>query len=240
MNSELLYEKIVAMMKEYDLHTGSQGAESVIKDPHTWTGDAARYMPFYGLAANILIDAREGMEKKTTPASTLAAVKRVIKYTEKTSPFLSGVFSHPEDNYHFWLTNGHMLFRFCNDIPAVKHLENAPFDIKPHLNAMIDAANDNTKDLFPLPSVAALKAFQQAEKGRGQAKNKRPVCLNDQYFYNPQYLIDILTIFPDARAIYPENNKSPLYIRSKNGFAMLLPIHPGSINPEKLEQIKVA
>lgn len=240
MNSELLYEKIVAMMKEYDLHTGSQGTESVIKNPHAWTGDAACYMPFYGLAAEILIDAREGMEKKTTPASTLAAVKRVIKATEKINPRLAGIFQHPCDPSGYYLCDGHRLFRFCQDIPALKHLEEAPFDVSPMFKQMTE---NTTGDPFPLPSVASLKAFQKAEKARNEDRNRRPACVNEKYFFNPQYLIDLLQIFPDARAICPESTKSPLFIHSKNGLSMLLPVHPSETitsNPAKLEQIKVA
>lgn len=227
MNAEITYKTVVSMLKAYDLHTGNAGAESVIRNPHPWTTYDAPALQIYQDAARILVDCLESMEKKTTPAQVLAAVKRIIKEAPANDKRFSGIFTRPEIDGYF-LLNGYSIIMLTEDIKAAPHVPDDVETIK--VDRFVDEIGAATGDLLELPTVAQLKAFIQAEKARGYAKARgykdpRPVCIADFWYCNPQYLADILTIIPDARAIRPASWKSPLYIHGSKACGMLLPIN---------------
>ena len=64
MTNEQRYELAVNMLRAYDLETGNNGAERIIKNPQEWTADTG-YFPIYRAAALLLVEARQGMDKAT-------------------------------------------------------------------------------------------------------------------------------------------------------------------------------
>ena len=92
MTYEKQFEHICTMLHEYDLHTGSRGADGVIANPEKWI-DCTQFYPFYASAAVMLIEARAKLDAKTTPRTVSAAVGRIIRNTPKHSR-IQGVFPY--------------------------------------------------------------------------------------------------------------------------------------------------
>ena len=92
MTYEKQFEHICTMLHEYDLHTGSRGADGVIANPEKWI-DCTQFYPFYASAAVMLIEARAKLDAKTTPRTVSAAVGRIIRNTPKHSR-IQGIFPY--------------------------------------------------------------------------------------------------------------------------------------------------
>lgn len=219
MKNETMYLHICKMLEEYDLHTGSRGADSVISTPEKWIN--SEYFPFYASAAAMLIEARARMDTKTTPRTISAAIGRIIKNSRRDD--MQGLFSC--DSY-FIACDGYRLVRLHSDISSLPHVQNT-FDV-----AYVMKDLRNYGERLCLPTTAQLKAFIAEDKTvQGGTKHKKyvpsPYLLDNYVYCNPVYLLDMLQALPDCIAYKPKNPISPVYFSAENGDGILLPVNPG-------------
>ena len=215
MTNEKFYQSICEMLQEYDLHTGSRGADGVISAPEKWIGSP---FTFYANAAALLIEARARMDTKTTPRTTSAAVGRVLKNAPRDD--IRGIF---QQSGRFCVCDGFRLLRLQSDITSLPHLDHNAIDS--------DSVMRNccpTADVLQLPTVAELRAFISAEKAKAGKKSRpSPYCLGGFIWVNPSYLIDMIQALPGCTASKPDRPISPIYFRAENGDdGILLPCRP--------------
>ena len=214
MTNEKYYQHICTMLHEYDLHTGSRGADGVIANPEKWID--CNHFPFYASAAAMLIEARVKMDTKTTPRTVSAAVNRIIKNAPEHNNF-HGIFPHGDK---FVACDGYRLLRLNADISSLPHVKN-DFNVE---GAMRNCSADG--ETIQLPSVAELKAFVAADKAKrkGRDYHPSPYCLGGMVWCNPCYLIDMLQALPGCTAYKPETPVAPIYFTAENGDGILLPV----------------
>lgn len=219
MTPEKTYENIVAMLNEYDRASGFTAAGEVVSKPWEWTDN--NIFPFYASAARMLIDCREQMDKKHTPAARMAAVKRLCKSAMGTNDRrLAGIF---QNRGKYAICNGYMFVRLADDIPALPHVDTEkvmPLDLEkctPPSEMFVAVAE--------LPAVADLKAYIAKCKAIGGKDHKISYELPNGVYVNPQSLLDMIQIFPDAVA-HITGPTAPIYFESADGDGVLMPVHP--------------
>ncbi len=129
--------------------------------------------------------------------------------------------------------DGFRAYRLNEPLPLEERPESAGKGID--LDKIIPDIAAGSFDALPLPSAADLKAhiaLERAAKGRKYAPlwdfgPGRPVVA--------QYLLDLVTVFPDAAEIFvqrgPRGLFRALYARSERGEAVVLPVRP--VNSEE-------
>ncbi len=218
MTYEKQYQHICTMLHEYDLRTGSRGADGVIANPEKWI-DRGEYFPFYASAAAMLIETRAKLDTKTTPRAVSTAVGRIIKNAPEHNDRFRGIFSR-DGKFH--VCDGYRLLCLNSDISSLPHAEN-DFDV----DAIMWKGRTDGEPL-PLPSIAEIRAFIAADKAKQDRRNYRPTPyrLGEFVLCNPVYLIDMLQALPGCTAYKPETPISPIYFKAENGDGVLLPVHP--------------
>lgn len=216
MTNERFYEHVCAMLQEYDLHTGSRGADGVIANPEQWV--SSDYFPFYASAAEMLIEARARLDTKTTPRAQQNAVGRIVKHCPDSRPSMCGLFSRGD---RFVVVDGYRMVRLKEDISSLPHVEN-DFDVDAVMKGI-----GPTAETLQLPTVGELRAFIAAKKVKcGKKMIPGPYCLDGYMYVNPQYLIDMIQALPGCVAYKPKNQVSPIYFEAPNGDGILLPVRP--------------
>lgn len=217
MTNKKFYEHICVMLREYDLHTGNQGADNVVANPEKWV--SSEYFPFYAAAAEVLVEIRSRMDTKTTSRSVVAAVNRIYKCCSKARPTMRGLFVRGD---RFVICDGRRLLRLTNDISSLPHVENN-FDVDSVMNSV-----DPTTETLQLPTVGELRAYIIENKVKyGKRVGVKPYCIGGVVWCDPEQLIDILQALPGCIAHKPKSYSSPIYFEAPNGDdGILLPIKP--------------
>lgn len=220
MRNEKIYKHICVMLREYDLHTGNRGADSVISNPEKWI--SSEYFPFYAAAAEMLIDIRARMDTNSTPRTVLAAITRIYKNCSDTRPNMQGLFARGN---RFVICDGYRLLRLTNDISSLPHVEN-DFNVDSVMNSV-----DPTAEALVLPTIGELRTYIIENKVKhGKKIDIRPYCLDGVIWCNPKYLIDMLQALPGCTAHKPRSRSSPIYFRAPNGDdGILLPVRPPNL-----------
>lgn len=222
MTPEKIYENVCTMLREYDTATSNGAATEVIARPWEW--EHSTISPFYASAAKMLIDARAAMDKKTTPAAAVSAVKRMIKSAMASSNrALHGIFP---DHGMFAVCDGYRFIRLHEDIESLPHLDTNK--VKPLDLSKVTPDRSQFAAEIELPAAAELKAYIAKVKGiAGKEYYKYDWPIADGIYVNPQFLLDMVQIFPDAKA-YITNPKGPIYFESEAGEGVLLPVNPAT------------
>lgn len=217
MTNKKFYEHICVMLREYDLHTGNQGADNVISHPENWV--SSEHFPFYASAAEMLIETRARMDTGTTSRSTVAAITRIYKCCSKARPTMRGLFTRGD---RFVICDGHRLLRLTNDISSLPHVEN-DFNVDSIMKNI-----DPTAEILPLPTVGELRAYIIENKIRyGKKTATKPYCLGGFVWCDPEKLIDVLQALPGCTAHKPKSPSSLIYFNAPNGDdGILMPVKP--------------
>lgn len=217
MTNEQKMQNICTMLHEFDLHTGNRAAEGVIANPEKWLDST--YFPFYAAAAEMLLEVRASMDKTSTKAGTLSAIRRISKACPRED--MRGIF---QQGGRFCVCDGYRLLRLNADISSIPHIETS-FDAE-------KAMSNSSENPHPLqlPSVADLKAWIASNKARfGKAWNpgKAPYILTygngKEIGVNAKYLIDMLQALPGCTAA-AKSPVSAIYFSAENGDGILLPV----------------
>lgn len=223
MTNEKRYQFACEMLRAYDaISDGAMNAaEEVIANPHKW--ENAVFFPFYAAAAEMLIEARQGMDKNTTAAGTLSALKRIYK---------SCAASHRESLRGFFpsgdrwaLCDGYRFIRLNSKPESIPDAPPAPEYF--NLDGCIPA---DARDAEPveLPTAAEIKAHiadRKAKHGKKWRTNSdAAIQALPGWWCNPEYLLDMIQALPGGVAYKPGGPFKPLYIESPDGDALLLPV----------------
>ncbi len=224
MTNERMYKNICDMLRAYDAVSDGamNAAEEVIKNPHEWQNST--YFPFYATAAQMLLDARRGMDKAQTSGARVSALNRIYKNCSDHRPELRGFFRSGD---RWALCDGYRFVRLNSKPDSIPYAaysdENSKFE-PVDLNSCIPqgAADAETVEL---PSVADVKAFIAANKYKsGHYTMYKPMEALPGWWCNPQYLLDVLSVFPSVTAYKPLSAHSPLYCVGEDGDALVLPV----------------
>lgn len=223
MTPEKTYQHVCEMVHSYDSATGNDAASKVISDP----SDFLRcFNPFYESAAALLLDARERMDKKSTPASVVSAVKRMVKSAVAgRNKYLQGMVCQKG---LYCVCDSHRILRLKDDVTSVTHIDNTP--ATPDLADLMKSAIDNKCEKLDLPSEADVKVYIARCKAAAGNKHTYSYQLAENVYVNPQYLLDMLQALPDCECWIDSEKagKAPIYFVAENGDGVLLPEHPGT------------
>lgn len=227
MNSEKRYQSICEMLHSYDMATGNRGADHVIKNPFEWVNNP--YQPFYATAADLLIDTLSGIDSKITSASTLAAIKRFYKSTNRNAARMHGIVENIDENgvKRFVIIDGYRLIRLNADPVSIPHVDKEKAFDSDSINKIMQVNRYGEK--LNLPTVQELKAFISEMKAKHGTKNNIPYCIDGFIYVNPQFLLDFMQALPGCEAIRPEDAKHPIYFKSEDGDGILLPVNPATV-----------
>lgn len=220
MTTEKTYESICKMLVEYDRAAGFDGASAVISKPWEW--EKCVYNEFYSTAAKMLIDCRVKMDKATTPAAAIAAVKRICKSAvSRNDPRLAGIF---EDRGLYAVCDGYRYVRLKNDLDSLPHVEKGvkAFDL-----AKCTPDKSKFTAEVPVPTAAELKAYIGKAASMYGKNNKISYEIAAGVFLDPHYLLDMVQIFPDCKA-FITSPLAPVYFESENGDGLICAVHPNT------------
>lgn len=169
-------------------------------------------------------DIREQANKKSGKGNVHKAMQAVIKSIPDYRPDLKGYFMSGENNDILTVCDGFRIIRSFEPLDVGELVKG--FDANP---IMTGAKNDSTEAL-ELPTLSELKVYiklQKAEQNTRYAKELVYEFGEDLPLVNAQYLLDILTAFPEAKAYKKEGESgiiSAIYFVAEGGDAVLLPI----------------
>lgn len=218
MTSEKRYEMVLRMLRAYDADSDGErnAAEEVIRNPQKWIG--CDWLPFYASAAQLLIDARQEMDKKTTGAGRMAAIRRIYKSAaDRNNQKFSGTFPSGD---RWAICDGYRFIRLNSKPESIPECMGGI-----DLDQSIPAGAENA-EVVTLPTVTDIKAAIAELKSKyGKDWNyKHPIEALPGWWCNAQYLLDMVQALPDGTAYAPKNYYSPLYYHSEDGDAVLLPV----------------
>lgn len=227
MTNERRYTAALYMLERWEAAAlNSDGlTRAVEKDPRKWINAAA--FPVAAAAAEIMVDALDGMAAKRTSKTTAAAIKRVYQNNMDSRPGFAGLFQSGDA----WaVTDGYRAIRLFEDIPELPHV--APEALR-DLQKIMDGAEKAEE--IELPTVAELKAWAAAHGGKKALDGGRadPYILAGLVGVNVYYLIDMLQALENCHAYVPANWTSPIYFSGDNGDAILLPVRLRDNHPER-------
>lgn len=145
--------------------------------------------------------------------------------------------------------DGFVAFRLVDALPLPPRPANAPKPVDLDKLFCKDVTHADYLDSLPLPNPADVRAFIRAERARKAADRARIAAAKKEgkeiktagtYFawdfgkgrpmVNAQYLLDVMTVFPDAKRIYfrrgSDGLAKPLQIVTTHGDAVIMPIAP--------------
>ena len=216
MTSEKRYEMVCRMLRAFDGASDLGAAEQVIANPHEWANTSL--FPFYADAAQLLIDAMQEMDKKTTPAAQLAALNRVIKNVPDYREGLKGLLPSGD---RWAVCDGYRFIRVQNKPESIPEAKN-PMELD--LDKTVpQGAKDGGE--ITLPSVAQIKAsIANLRAKHGRDWQRHPMEAVPGWWCNAQYLLDMVQALPGGVAYQPKNEYTPMYYESAEGDAVLLPV----------------
>lgn len=213
MTNEKRYAAICEMLREFAIREGDHAmkhAEAIIKDPARFVPHA---IPFYDAAANLLVDALAAMDTKTTASTVKSAVGRILKNASRDDQ--KRLY---EINGKMIVCDGYRVVRLSADIASLPHAEKPAFDV----TKLMENADSAKGEPIQLPTVPELKAYIAAHKMA--RKLIEPINLHDDYYVNPQYLLDMIQALPGCTVYKAPNYHSPLFFQCENGSdGILLP-----------------
>lgn len=138
--------------------------------------------------------------------------------------------------------DGFVAFRLVDALPLPPRPANAPKPVDLDKLFCKDVTRADYLDSLPLPNPADVRAFIRAERARKAAAKKEGKKIKTAGIYfewdfgkgrpmaNAQYLLDVMTVFPDAKRIYFRRGSAglakPLQISTPHGDAVIMPIAP--------------
>ena len=187
-------------------------AEKTIQDPRSVMNG---YIPdtFYQYAGQILLDCLEKMDKTRSGSGQLAAIKRVIKNSEKNNISAArGIF---REGGSLWITDSYVLFKLSRDLPSVLHSDETERIIP--AGKIYFPVMENATIPVDLPDVRTLKLWiRENERNAGKRHVKELTYNLGNVYVNPYYLLNVLEAVPECEMFRQESNISPLFFKAKD------------------------
>lgn len=213
MNAEKVYSLCCDAIRAHADLTQQDGAaliREMEKDLTAWS--CSELFPVLAALAPIMQDAREQMDKATTPAGQLAALKRIAKAGARED--VRGGWVDAQGRY--CVCSGYHAARLpgarFDSIPAAKGLESLDQAMQRPASGLYE---------IELPSVADCKAFK-ATHGK---HDPMPIDKGRRWV-DPRYLLDMLQALPGAKVYATDRPTAPIWFESEQGDGILLPVRP--------------
>ena len=227
MTNEKKYALLVKMIQEYDNTAKLDGlGDKMIQRPDLYTH--SQNFPFLACAAELLLDVQAAMDRQTTSAETLAALKRIYNSCPASRPAMAGFFRSGD----MWaLCDGFRFVRLHDKPGSIPEAPEAaggkpPIDLEKTAQGAVVGAEE-----VELPAAGQIKAVIAEQKAKHGAKK----TYWDKYealpgwYCDPQFLLDLVQALPGAKAVKAPGAHKPVYLRSENGDGMLLPVRPPQV-----------
>ena len=224
LNTETIYKTIYSYLKN------QQGVEDLDAYLKTWLRTKSYSSPgsigdLINLCANLQDDIRQKANKTAGKGSIEKGMQAVIKSASKAN--ISGLAG-------YFLSNG--LPTVCDGFRIIR--SKAPFDIGEPVKGLdaqqiFDGSPREAGTELELPSLGELKSYIKLQKLENSSRSKSDRTKRITYDFgenkpklNAEYLLDMLTAFPDAKAYYDSRGTqlSPVYFNSETGEGILMPI----------------
>lgn len=218
MTNEKRYEKVCAMLRAFDAASGFSAADMVIKSPQEWEhGNVINQ--FYTDAAQLLVEAKQGLDKQNTGAGRAAAITRVYK----------AAFAMPRENLRGCFPSGDK-WAICDGHRFIR-LNSKPESV-PECFGGVDLEKlipQERGEEVELPTAGQIKtAIAELKAKHGKDWKHEPIEALPGWWCNPQYLLDMVQALPNGKAYRPAKHNAPLYYESDDGDALLLPVRHAS------------
>ncbi len=171
--------------------------------------------PLIELCAALREDMRMEANKASGKANVAKAMKAIIKTAGKDK--LRGAFDCEGKQC---VCDGHRAIRLNSPIEMVS-AQGIPSD---GMKTVFDEAMEGATVPLDLPTMAELKAHYRIKKAESIGGFINYDFGGNLPAVQANYLIDILTAFPDAKAFATESPNKPLYFTCEAGDAVLLPV----------------
>lgn len=223
MTPEKTYQHVCEMLHSYDSATGNDAAAKLISGP----SDFLRcFNPFYESAAALLLDAKTRMDKSSTSASVVSAVKRMTKSAVAgCNKYLQGMVCQKG---LYCICDSYRILRLKEDVTSVPHIENTPST--PDLANLMKQAIDSMNVKLDLPEEGDVKAYIARCKAAAGNKHTYSYQLAENVYVDPQYLLDMLQALPGCTCYTDADKagKATIYFVADNGDGVLLPVNPAT------------
>ena len=223
LTSEIIYKTIYSYL---DNHSDIEDLDAHLK---TW----ARTKPItspgsVGELINLCVSLQDDIRQKANKAAGKGNIEKgmqaVIKSASKAN--LSGMAG-------YFLSNG--LPTVCDGFRLIR--SKVPFYIGEPVQGIdaqkiFDGSPREAGTELELPSLGELKSYVKLQKLENSSRSKSDRTKGITYDFgenkpklNAEYLLDMLTAFPDAKAYYNSQNiYSAVYFNSETGEGILMPI----------------
>lgn len=171
--------------------------------------------------------------KNAGTSGVYAAAKRFVRDCAGRGIRSEGAYTAPDGNQY--ICDGYRIAKFYQPM----ELQKLPDGVEPYdYESFIEGAKKDGWFYAALPDVGKLRAAIKVRKAENKASGKSKIfrkqgkteCVwyfpeNESYF-NAEYLLDMLEMFPNARAAVGNKAISTMYLEAENGEGILLPIRP--------------
>ena len=218
MNAEKRYAAAVTLLREYcrEAGHGDDVVEKIKARPGDWT--RSTIFPAFAAAAQIIEDALAEMDKKTTGAGRLAALKRIA--VDNYNPKFAGQF---EEDGKWYICNGYQLIGSQEPFPAsIPILPERPFT-RPAAELFPNISDYHKITL----DRAALKAHK-ADPANKTRHDFKPYILRDgvqNIGMNAKWALDVIAAMPqDDFTVYARRPIDPIvFAIDSEPVAILMP-----------------
>ena len=167
-------------------------------------------------------DIAEQENKKNGKGNLVKAMNNVVKNAKKRGQNIN-LYGFTKEGDYTIVCDGYRIIRTKEEIQYTEQVEGIPA-----ANKTTEEARQNAVNELIMPTIGDLKAYIKLMK----AEDKKTKCVGIPYTFegegeqptvNADYLLDILTAFPDARGRFT-NLISPIYFEGAQGDGIILPI----------------
>lgn len=180
----------------------------------------------HGLTETLQAEIRKSANAKTGKAQAEKIALKILKSVHKEGyrPVLEKAKKTDTLTY---VSDGYRLIRFKNDyVPDLPLTEDPTYPVDGLRNVCEDASK--YANTVVLPTLNELQAFIKIEKSKRitPADKKEIIIYNltDTIAVNAEYLLDVLTVFPDAICKTSNYAYFPVYFTATIGDACLCPV----------------
>lgn len=190
-------------------------------------GEASRHAALRVLSDDLAAQLRREIAAENKQGSALKVITGLLRTVRKTNARTTLHYAWKDEKGRQCVCDGYRAYRLTEPLP----LEARPADAGEPINlsAIVPDVAKGGYRAVPLPAardVRTLIALERAAKGRKAA----PLWEFGPGLpaVNAAYLLELMTVLPDAATIYCGTAFSPLYASDAHGDALLLPVKPAA------------
>ena len=178
------------------------------------------------LIADVESDFRKESAAKNGNGAAQRTITKMLNAAKKNSCRESLYYAWIEDEYQC-VCDGYRGFRFRDHLPLEDRPKDCadPIEMKKLFPSDYDFARQFLQ--FKLPTAADIKIEIARQSAKYTGRGKPDIYYDfgaDLPSVNAHYLLDLVTVLPDADTIWYSNLNSPLYVFTDRADAIILPV----------------